>query len=177
MLQLQPDRYIFNWCQKKGEPYPRFETYLPECLSGFKQFVEWADQNELGEVKPNLCEVTYINQLYADNDEKLIDFFGSVFTGLRWETSDGWLRQPPEIASFNRVFVIEENNGRLYVEASFAVDSDGREFILLKITARVNLSDDTNLEEGLSLAHLWVVKGFVSLTEERVHKERWKRSH
>ncbi len=176
MLQLQPDRYVFNWCQKEGEKYPRFSTYLPQCLSGFKEFTEWAQQNELGQVKPNLCEVTYINQLYPYEDEKLIDFFGTVFTGLRWETSDNWLPQPPEIASFNRVFVIEENKGRLYVEASFAVDGEGQEFILLKITARVNIKEDGDLEEGMNLAHIWVVKGFTSLTEDHIQVERWKRS-
>jgi len=176
MLQLQPDRYVFNWCRKDGEDYPRYETYLPACLAEFKHFSDWATKNDLGEVKPNLCEVTYINRLYARENESLIDFFGTVFTGLKWETSDGWLPQPPENASLNRVFVIEENRGRLYVETGFAVDGEGRDFILLKITARVNTNLEVDLKESMDLAHLWVVKGFASLTSDHVQNERWKRS-
>ncbi|EDL61756.1 TIGR04255 family protein [Gimesia maris] len=176
MLQLQPDRYVFNWCRKDLEEYPRYETYLPVCLEEFKSFSDWAVKNDLGEIKPNLCEVTYINRLYTKEGENLSDFFGTVFTGLEWKTSDGWLRQPPENASFNRVFVIGNMQGRLFVEAGFAVDSDGQDFILLKITARVNINQTDELKESMDLAHLWVVKGFASLTSEHVQKERWKRS-
>lgn len=176
MLQLQADRYVFNWCRKDSEDYPRYETYLPICLDHFKHFSKWALNNDLGEVKPNLCEVTYINRLYAEENESLIDFFGTVFTGLKWETSDEWLPQPPENASLNRVFVIGDNQGRLYVEAGFAIDGEGRDFILLKITARVNINQKDNLKESMDLAHLWVVKGFASLTNNHVQKERWNRS-
>ena len=77
------------------------------------------------------------------------------------------------MVTLNRVFTIDEKKGRLYAEAGIANDKAAGEFVLLKITARVIHNDGDDLRENMDLAHLWVVKSFVSLTEEQVRHERW----
>jgi uncharacterized protein (TIGR04255 family) len=173
LLQLQPDRFVFNWCKKEGQEYPRYESYRPRLLKEFEQFSNFAAGQELGEVKPNLCEVTYVNRIDPIENETPTDCFAMVFTGIDWKSSDGWLPQPPDVVTLNRVFTIGEEKGRLYAEASIATDKAAGGFILLKITARVIHKDGDDLQENMDLAHLWVVKSFVSLTEEHVRHERW----
>lgn len=174
MLQLQPDRFAFNWCQEQGQEYPRYQINRPTLFNEFEKFSKFAESNELGEVNPNLCEVTYVNHIYPKNSESVTECFASVFSGLDWKSSDDWLPQPPEIVTFNRVFIIDEDQGRLYVEAGIANDKTIGDFILLKITARVAHHKGNDLIESLDLAHLWVVKSFVSLTDEQARIERWK---
>ncbi|MCH8829741.1 MAG: TIGR04255 family protein, partial [Planctomycetes bacterium] len=109
MLQLQPDRFAFNWCRKEGQEYPRYDSNLPRLLKEFDQFCDFAAGQGLGEVKPNLCEVTYVNHIHPIENETPTDCFAAIFSGLRWESSDEWLPQPPDVVTLNRVFTLGEN--------------------------------------------------------------------
>ena len=173
MLQLQPDRFVFNWCHKDGQKYTRYASNQPKLFDEFDRFCDFAARHELGEVKPNLCEVTYVNHIHPIGNETPTDCFAAIFTGIRWESSDGWLRQLPDVVTLNRVFTIDKKKGRLYAEAGIATDKAAGDFVLLKITARVIHKDGDDLQENMDLAHLWVVKSFTSLMEEHVRHERW----
>jgi len=174
MLQLQSDRFAFNWCRKEGQEYPRYASNQPRLFDELDRFRDFAIQHELGELKPNLCEVTFVNHIHPIENESCTECFSAVFTGIKWESSDEWLLQPPDAVTLNRVFTIGEEKGRLYAEANIASDKGSGDFILLKITARVIHNNGDDLQENMDLAHLWVVKSFVSLTEEHVRHERWR---
>jgi len=75
--------------------------------------------------------------------------------------------------ALNRVFVIGENQGRLYAEASIGSTKDKGDIIVLKMVGRVICKDGLNVADSLRLAHDWVVKGFECLTDATVRKERW----
>jgi len=173
MLQLQPDRFIFNWRKKENEAYPRYETNKPRLLEEYERFCTFVRDEQLGEVQPNLCEVTYVNHVLPDTSELPTECMASIFTGLDWISSDGWLNQPPAVVTFNRVFEIDNQKGRLYIETSIANSETKGDFILLKITARVNHKEEDDLTANLDLAHEWVVKSFVSVTDRQVRHERW----
>ncbi|MEQ8852909.1 TIGR04255 family protein [Gimesia sp.] len=175
MLQLQPDRFAFNWAGKEGTEYPHYDSNRPVFIEEFENFSKFVNDHSIGKVLPNLCEVTYINHIYPEPEEDVIEFFESSFKGLKWETSDSWLKDLPELVAYNRVYVIGDEQGRLYVEANINQDKERKKFILLKITGRVIHKEEDSLLENMDLAHLWVVKSFVSLTEEHVQIERWKR--
>ncbi|QDU47608.1 hypothetical protein Mal52_61430 [Symmachiella dynata] len=174
MIQLQPDRLAFNWCRRNDAPeYPRYEPNRTKLLEEFENFNEFATAQELGAIRPNLCEVIYVNHIHPQDNEDVMDCFASVFAGVNWISTDGWLPQPPEIVTFNRVFMIPPKKGRLYIEANIASGKNTKQFILLKITARVTHNDGDQLIESLDLAHEWVVKSFVSVTDEEVRHNRW----
>lgn len=179
MLQLQPDRFAFNWCRQEGELYPRFHTNLPRLIEHFDGFRDFARAQNLGEVKPDLCEVTYVNDIHPRPGEDAIDCFAAVLSGVRWDYSDGSLTRRPESVSFNRAFRIGDERGRLYAEAVIAnVDQastpDPVAFVRLKLTARVVHNAGDDLTTNLELAHEWVVNSFVSLTTEQARRERWE---
>jgi uncharacterized protein (TIGR04255 family) len=173
MLQLQPDRFAFNWCRREGEKYPRYDSNRPRFFDEFDRFREFAAQHGLGDVKPNLCEVTYVNRICPAAGETPAECFAAIFKGVGWESADDWLPQPPEMVSLNRTFQIGDERGRLYAEAGIANDKESGDFVHLKITARVIHNDGDDLGENLDLAHEWVVKSFVSLTDDQARRERW----
>ena len=186
LIQVQPDRFLFNWRRRTDvpEPYFSYRVNSRKFVDEFGKFGRFCEQTEsLERPIPKQCEVTYINHIKPRAEESVIELFGKVFTGLRWELVEGKL-PAPESTTFNRVYVIEEGNsriGRLYAEASVACqrnEGGGHEFILLRVTARVNQTCPTRekLEESLQLAHDWVVNGFADITDPGIQKDQWERT-
>jgi uncharacterized protein (TIGR04255 family) len=176
LLQVQPDRFMFNWRAQGGSAtYPSYDVNSRRFLDEFGGFRKFCADKGVDEPTPELCEVTYVNHILPHPDESAVDLFGRVFTGLRWETTDGLL-SAPESASFNRVWVIPEQQGRLYAQANLAYEvPTKRELIRLEITARVNRAQSDQVESALELAHAWVVHGFASMTDLDIQRERWRR--
>lgn len=176
LMQLQPDRFGFNW--KKGsdeEQYPSYTKNSQLFLDEFRTFITFCEQHGW-DVQPNLCEVVYVNHIKPIEGESVIDLFASIFPGINWETSDNWMPScNPEIATLNRVFEIPDQQGRLYVEAGIAHDKERGNFLNLRVIARTlhSSNDPSDIQETLKLAHDWVVNGFVSLTDATVRQKRW----
>lgn len=173
LIQLQPDRFGFNWRKSHdGASYPSFSHHQPVWHQEFARFSEFCHQEGLGEVKPNLCEVVYVNHIVPPEGRSAIEDFALIFPDLTWGPGSGWLPAPERVA-LNRVFVIGENQGRLYAEASIGSTKDKGDIIVLKMVGRVICKDGLNVADSLRLAHDWVVKGFECLTDATVRKERW----
>lgn len=180
LIQVQPNRFIYNWRRrpKNEERYTSFEDNSKKFSQEFEAFRGFCREQDLEDPIPEYCEVTYVNHLEPKAGETVSDLFGKVFAGLNWRLSDGWLPQP-EAATFNRTFVIDDNRGRLYAEASLArVGKEQAELILFKLTAYVKHDPEVtnNLADSLQLAHNWVVNGFASLTDSAIQKDRWERT-
>jgi len=183
LIQLQPDRFLFNWRRRgRNGEYPTYKSNSETFFKEFARFREFCIAQKLDEPVPELCEVTYVNHIEPEEDESAIDLAGKVFSGLRWKTSEGFL-PTPESLTFNRAFVIAHNEkpiGRLYAEASIAMRRQGpgpREFVLFNLTARVIHRADEwqELADSVQHAHDWVVRGFADLTDPQIQKERWER--
>lgn len=176
LVQLQPDRFGFNW--RKGseeEPYPSYTKNSQLFLDEFQTFITFCKQHGW-DVQPNLCEVVYVNQIVPIEGESVIDLFASIFPGINWETSDNWLPDSnPEIATLNRVYEIPDQRGRLYVETGIAKDKERGDFLNLRVIGRTlhPSNDPSDIQNTLKLAHDWVVNGFVSLTDDSVRHNRW----
>lgn len=177
VVQVQPDRFAFNWRRTADTgQYPGFNANLKKCLSEFDEFRQFCKAEELGEPSANLVEVAYINHVFPAPDEGLIDLYSQVLFDMRgWPQFEDWLPKP-EIATFNRVFELPNQRGRLYAEASIALDKSKGSFLLLKMTCRVNHLAGNEIQDELQLAHDWVVNGFVATTSSQIRRERWQQT-
>lgn len=181
LIQVQPDRYLFNWRERPGEGYSSYEQNSQTFLQEFDGFRRFCEESGLELPTPNLCDVTYINHIVPERGESAVELFAKVFTGLEWQLSDDRLAAP-EVASFNRVYVIDEQAGRLYAEASIAyrpTDTGGlQEFVALRMTGRVLHRSQVSkgIAGSLQLAHEWVVNGFASITDPGMQRERWEKT-
>lgn len=174
LLQLQPDRFGFNWRQtEENARYPSYTESSQLCLKEFRGFLGFCDIHGFN-VRPDLCEVIYVNHIWPNEGESPIELFEKIFPGISWNHSDKWL-PPPENVRLNRVYVIGDQQGRLYAEAEIAHQKDRGDLILLKMTARVlhRSEDPADIVDTLQLGHDWVVNGFVSLTDPAIRRERW----
>ncbi|MCH8270572.1 MAG: TIGR04255 family protein [Planctomycetes bacterium] len=172
LIQLQPDRIVFNWRQKDDRSeYPRYATNGPKCIDAYSSFVDFCESHQLDRPVPNLAEVAYVNHIVPVDGESAVETFARSFAGLDWKATDGFLPSSPETALFNRVYVIGNNEGRLFAEASIILTKESSGKVQLKVTARVNHVDAArSISDSLQLAHDWVVNGFVSLTTPEMHK-------
>lgn len=178
VIQVQPDWFIFNWRQR-GNDYPSFSHTSVRFRKEFERFEVFCREEEIREPIPNLVEVSYINKILPADNEPIIEYMGRLFTGLCWEesTSDQFLGLP-EAGTFNRVWIMNKNEGRLYAEASIAYDPENKqEFILLRMTGRVPMKseDGSFVSKCLEKAHEWVVRGFCAITNPEIQTKQWGR--
>lgn len=174
LLQLQPDRFGFNWrTTSEGVAYPSYSEYSVKFLGHFDRFVRFCEAEHLGSVRPDFCEVVYVNRIWPEQSESIIELFGKVFPDVAWHDNlDGW--PAPEAVTLNRVYPIGEKRGRLFAEASLGRDNERGDFIVLKMVGRVVCGQgDNSIAVDLKLAHDWVVRGFVEITDPVIRKKRW----
>lgn len=173
LLQLQPDRLSLNWTGQRGGMYPRYSANKPVLLEQLERLGRFAEELGLGSLRPNLCEVTYVNHIRPAAGESIGDCFQNTFTGISWQTSTDFLPGLPRAASVNQVYDIPGDAGRLYAETAVALDPRG-DYIVMKLTGRVIHRDGVEVETSLDTAHRWAVKGFESLTTNDARTNRWE---
>ncbi len=166
MIQVQNGRLHFNWLAVAGGPYPRYETIRGEFVAIFEQFANFLATEELGELRANQWEVTYLNHIPK---------------GTVWQSAGDWdffqlLGPDPsldgliEAESFGGEwhFVIPGQLGRLHTRWQHAQTSpskgEGQEVIRLTLTARGPVESNSDAREatlkGLDLGHTTIVCSF-----------------
>ena len=99
LVQLQADRLLFNWRHEPSmSEYPHFDRVHDSFAEMYREFENFADDEALGAIKPQNCEMTYINLI--------------PLTGL-----DGKLRSPQEL-----VRVHHDNYGREWTTTAEAIN-------------------------------------------------------
>src|ERR1700730_18245 len=74
LLQVQQNRIIHNWRKHGDEPiYPRYETLRDRFETEVNQFISFLDEEKIGELRPNQCEVTYMNIIELPGSERVHD--------------------------------------------------------------------------------------------------------
>jgi len=63
LVQLQPDRFGFNWAKKDGASYPRSEPVMKRFEELFGRFISFAGRREIGDLRLSQCELTNVNIL------------------------------------------------------------------------------------------------------------------
>lgn len=64
MIQVQNTRLHLNWLGRGGEDYPRYDAVRADFHEIAASFISFVDQHEnIGSLKPNQWEVTYINHI------------------------------------------------------------------------------------------------------------------
>lgn len=172
LLQVQPDRFGLNWRRTPdGTEYVRFGSNGPLFLEEFRKFEQFCADAELGDVKPDLCEVIYVNHVFSNPGETAVECMQAILNGVTLKRGD---RLVPELATFNRVYPIGDRKGRLYAEAAIAQHRQRGDFVLLKMTARVVCRQSDDLAENLQAAHDSVVNGFLAITSAEARSQRWE---
>jgi uncharacterized protein (TIGR04255 family) len=180
LLQVQRDRFLHNWRKVVGsENYPRFERMLRTFEEGLCKFKSVVDQERLGQLVPNQCEVTYINQVPFDEDESAFPALRRMLTLLSGAGTLSTLGEPEDARILLRYQIRDDSGrpiGRLITTAEPARRTDGVAIIQFTLTVRgVPPSPDIpGVSNFLKVGRMHIVKGFTELTRQIMHK-RWGR--
>ena len=172
MIQVQRDRFVKNW-QKQGSAtdYPRYEkTIRPNFDRDFRQFAEFVRQNGFGELSVNQCEVTYVNHIVIGEGWSDLGDVEKIFTF--WRNVGHLPPGPAEDLGVHIRFVIPNQSGtpigRLHVDLRPALrSSDNRPMYVLNLTARGQIGGGLDF---LDVGREWIVRSFVALTTDNMHK-------
>lgn len=182
LIQIQKDRFAHNW-RKTGAPdqYPRYEKHLrPKFEEELETFASFVQTENLGELRPNQCEITYVNVLEAGRGWERHGQLARVLSLYSGTFSESFLPEP-EMLRISGSFVMPGTDdvpvGRLHfsVEPAFR-KSDAVPIFRLTLVARgAPLGDGTaGVLAFMDIGREWIVRGFAALTTERMHEE-WER--
>lgn len=176
LIQVQKDRFVFNWRRVADQDYPRYEQVREAFEEHYSVFQEFLTAEQLGELRLNQWELTYINHIeIADSQHGGLS---SVVPLLVGPMSDTFLPGPEDIALQARYRIPpDEGNtslARLYVMATPTLSNvPNNTAFRLTLAARGNLEQGDSLLSRLDLGREWIVRGFTEVTAQTMH-ELWE---
>lgn len=170
LIQVQRDRFIKNWRKVgEGDQYPKYERVKEGFERDFRSFREFVTKQQLGTVRVNQCEVTYVNQILAGEGWSSHAEIDKVFT--LWRQPASVCPGRAEDISFHARFPITDKEGapvgRLHAMVQSAARvSDGNLMFVLNLTARGQVGEGTDF---FDLGRSWIVRSFKELTTPEMH--------
>ena len=177
LIQIQQNRFAHNW-RKTGQgddPYPRYEHVRRTFETELGTFGSFLRRENVGELQPNLCEVTYVNHIVAGRGWDKHGQLDEVLALFAPKYSDAFLPDPEEIR-LGAAYVIHGEDGqplgrlRISVEPAYR-RSDDQPMFLLNLVARgrpVGEGIDGVLR-FLDIGREWVVRSFAAITTPKMH--------
>ena len=181
LIQFQPDKFLHNWRKVKDRvPYPHYEHLREKFNSDLEKLEKLLKREKIGKLKPNQCEVSYINHILSPDVEDLHSSLGTLFRF--W--SDRNIPKKTMMLEDTRIamrFLIHSKTtkdpvGRLHVTAEPRKVADGTPMIVLNLTARGRPDQATaqGVLDFLDRGREEIVEGFTALTTDKMQK-RWGR--
>ncbi|MGI8728857.1 MAG: TIGR04255 family protein [Solirubrobacteraceae bacterium] len=175
LIQVQPDRFAFNWRQVPGrEAYPRYRELRPEFEERYRTFL---DCLTVDAPRPTWCEITYINHVEAQSGaDGLHGPLSRILRGLNPEVTSPTL-PPIEDTQLQQRFRILDTTGepigRFYLTAVPAFRApDVVPIYVITLIARGKPAD-TSLEAVLGFFDFGrdlIVNGFKESTTDEMHR-------
>ncbi len=181
VVQFQTNRFTHNW-RKGGDPYPRFEYIRDKFFEELDSLNRFLDEEKLGEILPDQCEISYINLIALPNKANEWENYSSVIAAICTPSSRNSGARLPQLedASFGARFVLDdsdgERRGRLLVGAQKGHDGSGKSLIRFELTARgaPKDTDTASIKAFYELGRETIVRSFAALTTDEMHG-LWRR--
>ena len=186
LIQFQADRFIHNWRKvQRGTEYPRYEAIRRNFFTELAEVQSFLEEENIGQIEPNQCEITYVNHVTLPNDEDIRvqpERALRLWSGVDLDPSDQAARLPQlEDARFATRYIIQDEAGkplgRLLVTAQPVLAENERPVIRLDLTAR-GAPASSNMDAVVNFFNLGretIVRGFTAITTPEMHKI-WRRT-
>jgi uncharacterized protein (TIGR04255 family) len=178
LIQVQKDRFLHNWRkQETDQEYPRYERIIRSFDDRLGTFLEFLKEHELGALKPEQYEMTYLNHINQGEGWNALNDLGGLFPDFARTSGKSRFLTSIEAINWNTSFALPEKKGRLHVSirSAFRV-SDFRPVIILDMTVRGRPPDDSPKQRlgWFDLAHEWIVQGFADVTGRDIQLNHWR---
>ena len=179
LIQVQADRFIHNW-RKTGDEsiYPRYDRIRKDFESALGTLVQFLREHSLGELKPNQCEITYINHILAGDGWNTHGDANRILKPLKEDFAIPFL-PTPEATKFSSRYVLRQGPagqgkpfGRLYVEMNPAFSADLKSIFVLNLTVRsVPAGQDIkSAMQCYDIGRKHIVCTFDAITTDAMHR-------
>jgi len=175
LVQLQPDRFLFNWRDRPGVEYPRYPTIIGRFKQLFAKYQDFLRDNELGDLSMIGTELSYINTIKPGQGWQDLSQLGDIFPDFSWRRDNRFLRTA-EAINFRSNHPMP--NGHLHVVIQTARSKEPSEqHIRFDLTARGNASEigSDGLWNWYDIANTFIVGAFVDLTSESMQRNVWEK--
>jgi uncharacterized protein (TIGR04255 family) len=179
LIQIQSDRFLFNWrSMAESDEYPRYPTIRDAFLWAWGEWTAFIDVESLGEISVSAIEMSYINAIAKGKGWQNWDSVGEIFPDFAWRKAAGrYLPGPEKVVYVAAIQMGDE--GSLTIRVNPAnLRTDGAEIIRFELTAQKQVREpnaDFDIRTWLGIAHEWIVRGFADLTADEVQKKTWLR--
>ncbi len=181
LVQLQADRFSFNWMLTPGASYPRYDATLPRFWQLFDVFVSFLEAEGLGAPSLTQCELTNVNIIPAED-------FGETFAdatkalGVHIPTLQRYPTLTLEnVQTATQYLMLKEDEsrvGRLHVAAQTVHNiATANTAIRLDLTARGGMApvDRTMAQEFFEYARNAINAAFLEYTSEDAQRHWGKK--
>ena len=172
LVQLQSTHFFHNWKKVKREDiYPRYDVIKEEYKKLWEGFLVFVNEQNLGEVKPNIWELTYVNHIPQGQGWNSLKDIAKLFPCWSGATSENYLPEPENLA-LSVSYLFPEEKGRLHIKLDQVIRiDDNSEGLRLNLTARGKLdnSDINQILPCFEKGHEWIVRGFTDFTSQEAH--------
>lgn len=176
LIQVQQDRFIHNWRKiGHGDQYPRYEKVKEAFRNELKEFERFCHEEDIGDLLPNQCEITYVNHIVAGKGWEHHCDLDKVLTFSSSEYSNSFLPNLEDARLSYRYKMSDTDGaprGRLHVSVESALRrEDNRPMFLLNLVSR-GCPTKNNIDgamDFLDWGREWVVRGFDAVTSETMH--------
>ena len=86
VIQVQNDRFIFNW-RKRDDEYPTFDKIYPEFKRNYDVFVRTITDLGLPELQPVRVQLSYVNPMPKGDAWNDISEISALFPDIQWRMS------------------------------------------------------------------------------------------
>lgn len=179
LMQLQTDRYNYNWRAREGaDPYPHFEQIIADFARYWDALEKFLADSDIGVIRPIVCELSYINIFEQGKEWTSIENLGNIFRDFPWTDQGERFLPHPKTLSWAASFPLPDDRGALNVRLSPGKRVIDNQVVLqLDMAATNDVVGQTreSIMAWYRLAHEWIVKGFVDLTQAEIQKRIWER--
>lgn len=177
VIQFQLNRFYFNW-RRRADEYPRYLYVINKFENAKRHLDVFANELQLGEVRPVECELTYINHIPKSQGWQSINDLSNVIGDLTWHPKrHEFLPNPANIAWQVR-FELPDGKGWLNAKLNQGTRKvDNAPGLILELAARGLGAEKTGtaMRDWYDLAHEWIVRGFTDLTAKEIQEKFWER--
>lgn len=181
LIQLQRDRFTFNWCYVDGSTYPHFEATLRRYRELLNKFSDFVESRGWGALIVRQCEVTNVNivqrkqfgQSFAEAHKAFrMPELAPLINGLEQEHS----------TILTQFSIMDQEShgrpvGRLHTNLAPTRNEDsGEPAWRFDLTARsIPLSSQGEVDSFFALARSAINSAFIASTTQLAH-EIWERT-
>lgn len=182
LVQLQADRLVLNWRRAPSQAeYPHFETVSEEFFRICHLLEQFVADSNLGSVRPNQCDLTYINQIRDDavaddpmQAARFVRLWGNS-CGDEWDTS-----RPEDIGLHVRYRLPqgrdERPTARLVASLTTIAPVGTSRALQFEVSVRGSPDEQTSMgvKRFHQMAHENIVNFFAGATTPEAHRI-WER--